>query len=177
LAERSHESSPSKHIEGFRPAHRASPPAGPPLIASTGTSEYLTRVPRAVLVEHFRLGLRSRDESGDLPFAVSGTHAARLAVKRALRPLVSLARVQSLSRILAPRRAPKSLADRASMRFPSLRRLRTESSDPHRVYLTRLRYAFRLSQPLGVLLRSRPIGLVSCRSTPGIPPSEASPVQ
>lgn len=52
----------------------------------------------------------------------------------------------------------------------------SESSDLHRAYLTRLCYAYRLSQPPDVLFRSRPIGLVSCRSAPGIPPSEGSPV-
>jgi hypothetical protein len=45
-----------------------------------------------------------------------------------------------------------------------------------RAYLTRLRSAFRLSQPLDALLRSHRYGLVSCRIRPwGFLPSEVSP--
>jgi len=39
-------------------------------------------------------------------------------------------------------------------------------SDQRRVYLTRLCYAFRLSQPLDVLFRLRPLGFVSRRIRP-----------
>jgi hypothetical protein len=176
LAERSHELSPSKSVEGSDLPNRTSPPAGLPLIAFTWTSECLTRVPRALSVQHSRHGLSSRDESGDLPFAGSGTCAARLAVKRASRPLVSLARVQSLSRILA---STYSSEEPRGLPFHEVYLPTTfsnESSDQHREYLSRLCYAYRLSQPLDVLFRSRPIGLVSCRSAPGISPSEGSPV-
>lgn len=41
-------------------------------------------------------------------------------------------------------------------------------SDLRRAYLTRLCSALRLSQPLDALLRLDPIGLVSCRSVPGL---------
>lgn len=43
-----------------------------------------------------------------------------------------------------------------------------EGSDLRRAYLSRLCGVLRLSQPLDALLRLRPIGLVSCRSVPGL---------
>jgi len=43
---------------------------------------------------------------------------------------------------------------------------RDVSSDQHRVFLARLCSAFRFSRPLDALLRSRPLGLVSCRFRP-----------
>jgi hypothetical protein len=41
--------------------------------------------------------------------------------------------------------------------------LEIASSDKHRGYLTRLRYAFRFSQPLDASFRPHPSSLVSCR--------------
>jgi len=50
--------------------------------------------------------------------------------------------------------------------FPPLRRLLNEDSHLRRACLTRLRCAFRFSQPLDAFLRPRPFGLVSCRFRP-----------
>jgi len=53
-----------------------------------------------------------------------------------------------------------------SMGFSSPSTSRDVSSDLHRVFLTRLCSVFRFSRPLDALLRSRPLGLVSCRIRP-----------
>jgi hypothetical protein len=59
-----------------------------------------------------------------------------------------------------------STANRAPMGFLSPTTSRNEGSDQHWVYLAQLCYAFRLSQPLDVLFRLRPPGLVSCQIRP-----------
>jgi len=73
----------------------------------------------------------------------------------------------------SPRRSSASRSSRKSssandpsMGFRPLRRLLDTGSDTRRAYLSRLRSAFRFSQPLDALLRPRPYGLVSCRIRP-----------
>lgn len=78
----------------------------------------------------------------------------------------------------APRRALRRENRRASCEawkgrfeppspgFPPLRRLLNECSHLRRDCLSRLRCAFRFSQPLDALIRPRPFGLVSCRFRP-----------
>jgi hypothetical protein len=74
-------------------------------------------------------------------------------------PLMPLARVQSRIDTSCSREHP-------SMGFRPLRRLLDTDSDIRRAYLSRLRSAFRFSQPLDALLRPRPHGPVSCRIRP-----------
>ena len=59
-----------------------------------------------------------------------------------------------------------STANRASLRFSSPTASPNKSSDQHREYRSRLCSAFRFSQPLDVLLRSCPPGLISCQIRP-----------
>jgi hypothetical protein len=59
-----------------------------------------------------------------------------------------------------------STANRASLGFLAPTASPNKSSDQHREYRSRLRSAFRLSQPLDALLRSCPPGLVSCQIRP-----------
>jgi len=59
-----------------------------------------------------------------------------------------------------------SSANDPSVGFRPLRRLLGTGSDTRRAYLSRLRSAFRFSQPLDALLHPRPYGFVSCRIRP-----------
>jgi hypothetical protein len=90
-------------------------------------------------------------------------------------------RVQSIHRErltadfdLRCRRSPSN--SQPSLRFPYPSTTSDADSDPHRVYLTRLRYAFRLSQSLDVLIppsSSQPCFMLV--PPVGLRPSEVSP--
>lgn len=89
----------------------------------------------------------------------------------------SLADSHALHRVRSTRRLRHRSADKSNsplMSFMSPSALAASRSDcrpfgittdrpTRRAYLTRLRSAFRLSQPLGVLFLSMPSGLVACR--------------
>jgi len=62
--------------------------------------------------------------------------------------------------------APRTAA--SPMRFPYPSTTSDAGSDQHRVYLTQLRYVFRLSQPIDVLFRPHPSSLVSCWYRPWV---------
>jgi hypothetical protein len=79
------------------------------------------------------------------------------------RPLMSLARVQSLSRTLAPALLRRALLDRPPMRSSRPFSVSRCGQRPTPGFHTWLCSVFRLSQPLDVLLRPHPLGLVSCR--------------
>jgi hypothetical protein len=63
----------------------------------------------------------------------------------------------------------------ALLRFHAPTAYRATGSDQHRVCLTRLCCAFRLSQPLDAFFLPKPHGLVSCRDAHGVSPSEVFP--
>jgi hypothetical protein len=90
-------------------------------------------------------------------------------------PLVPFARVQSMSRVDVfvdhrdpVRREPAIATNDPSMGFCFPSASPADSSDLHRVCLTRLCSVLRFSQPLDALLRRQPLGLVSCRIHPWV---------
>jgi hypothetical protein len=128
LAERSPEWLPSKSIIGLDLHHGVLPPNGPPLIAFTGTSESLRRAASAVWV-----GRTRHDLGGESPRRWSPRSSLHDVVWHRktlpLRPLLPLARVQSLNRVDESARALNDESLRVgtygpSVGFCALRRLR-----------------------------------------------------